>query len=599
MYPSTFDYDIAVNHLDKFVLDHMFRGGIPRRTKRGQLELYSGGYSRVFPVIVSNTIYALRCWIADVGNAAYRYQEIENYLKTNPLPYFVEFAYVEGGILVKGKKYPIIRMEWVNGATLKDFIVQNKANPNLLLDIADKFQKMVKDLHDKNISHGDLQDGNFIIQNNGNSIDIKLIDYDSLFVPNLHKMSDQIVGLPAYQHPKRIATPGMASQKVDYFSELVIYLSLKSLAKRPDLWVKYNIQKADGLLFSPTDFKDPSKSNIFRELKNLSPEIRYLSSTLQDFCNQTSIENLLPLEEVLEKSSVSSGTVKNLEAVFSNQPSSQKPLSSATPPNQNIAGISNVPIQKRPEQSQSQLSGPSAGGKKPKSVSKQLIDSMRSQNQPSQVSSQQQTQGNFLKENLLMNYGMRLSKGFYLSSFISAVTMGIIASIIGLIYVSTKEDILFIISLLIGIIANIYGTTTFCVFWYMVWASIQDGHARTTPGKAIGFIFIPFFNGYWLFQSIWGFAKDYNSYIQRHGLNNPKLPDGLFLAFCILGCCSVLPAVGMAVGIAALVIYAIIINKVCDGINNLTNTSQGVKNYGINNLQNASQGEKNIRNLFS
>ena len=149
--------------------------------------------------------------------------------------------------------------------------------------------------------------------------------------------------LPAYQHPKRIATPGMASKKVDYFSELVIYLSLKSLAERPDLWVKYNIQKADGLLFSPTDFKDPSKSNIFRELKNLSPEIRYLSSTLQDFCNQTSIENLLPLEEVLEKSSVSSGTVKNLEAVFSNQPSSQN----HHPQHQiKYCSISNVPIQK-------------------------------------------------------------------------------------------------------------------------------------------------------------------------------------------------------------------------------------------------------------
>ena len=597
MYPSNLDYDTAVNHLDRFVLDPMFKGGIPRRIKGSQLELYSGGYSRVFPVIVSNTTYALRCWIADVGNAAYRYQEIENYLKCNPLPYFVEFAYVEEGILVKGKKYPIIRMEWVDGATLKDFIVQNNASTNLLLAIADKFKKMVKDLRDKNISHGDLQDGNIIIHNNGSSIEIKLIDYDSLFVPNLHGMPDQIVGLPAYQHPKRIATPGMASKKVDYFSELVIYLSLKSLAERPDLWVKYNIQKADGLLFSPRDFKDPSKSNIFRELKNLSPEIRYLSSTLQDFCNQPSIENLLPLEEFLGKSSLLSGTVKNVEAVFSNQPSSHKP-SSTTLPNQNIASISNVPTQKGEGQSQPKLSGSTRGGK-PKSVGKQLIDIMESQNQPSQVSSQQQTQVNFSKENLLMNTGVRLSKGFYLSSFISGGAMGIIASIIWIINVFTeKDDILFIISLGTGIIPSIYGITIFCVFWYKVWVSIQDGHARTTPGKAIGFMFIPFFNGYWLFQSIWGFAKDYNTYIQRHGLNNPKLPDGLFLAYCILGCCSVLPAVGMAVSIAALVIYAIIINKVCDVINNLTNTSQGVKNYGINNLQNASQGEKNLRNLF-
>ena len=107
---------------------------------------------------------------------------------------------------------------------------------------------------------------------------------------------------------------------------------------------------------------------------------------------------------------------------------------------------------------------------------------------------------------------MRLSEGFYLSSFISGGAIGIIASIIWIINVFTEiDDILFIISLGTGIIPSIYGITIFCVFWYKVWVSIQDGHARTTPGKAIGFMFIPFFNGYWLFQSIWGFAKDYNT----------------------------------------------------------------------------------------
>lgn len=51
---------------------------------------------------------------------------------------------------------------------------------------------------------------------------------------------------------------------------------------------------------------------------------------------------------------------------------------------------------------------------------------------------------------------------------------------------------------------------------YKLWQVIQDGHARTTPGKAIGFLFIPFFNLYWYYVAFHGLARDMNGYIERH-----------------------------------------------------------------------------------
>ena len=45
---------------------------------------------------------------------------------------------------------------------------------------------------------------------------------------------------------------------------------------------------------------------------------------------------------------------------------------------------------------------------------------------------------------------------------------------------------------------------------------------------------IPFFQLYWLFQAYWGYAKDYNSYISRYDISTSRLPEGLFLAYCIL-----------------------------------------------------------------
>jgi hypothetical protein len=75
-----------------------------------------------------------------------------------------------------------------------------------------------------------------------------------------------------------------------------------------------------------------------------------------------------------------------------------------------------------------------------------------------------------------------------------------------------------------------------CFFWHAAWRTLQDPHARTTPPKAIGFMFIPLFNLYWVFQLIWGFAKDYNAYSQRHGIGRPphRLPAGYYLAVVIM-----------------------------------------------------------------
>src|SRR5512133_2977034 len=74
----------------------------------------------------------------------------------------------------------------------------------------------------------------------------------------------------------------------------------------------------------------------------------------------------------------------------------------------------------------------------------------------------------------------------------------------------------------------------FYIILYRNWQLIQDGYARTTPGKAVGFLFIPFFNLYWIFEAFPGLVRDTNAYIQRHGLPIRMQDAGLATAFCIL-----------------------------------------------------------------
>ena len=94
---------------------------------------------------------------------------------------------------------------------------------------------MCIDLHKNNISHGDLQHGNILIcENRDGKPTLKLVDYDSLYVPTMgKKFKDSITGLKDYQHPARQTAVHVSSHKTDYFSELVIYLSLIAIAENP------------------------------------------------------------------------------------------------------------------------------------------------------------------------------------------------------------------------------------------------------------------------------------------------------------------------------------------------------------------------------
>ena len=121
------------------------------------------------------------------------------------------------------------------------------------------------------------------------------------------------------------------------------------------------------------------------------------------------------------------------------------------------------------------------------------------------------------------------------------------------------------IALVLALIASVL----FVVVVYRMWGAIQDGHARTDPGRAVGFLFIPFFNIYWAFQALLGFAKDYNSYLERHGLNLRRLPEGIFLAYIILCLGAWIPFLGWLLVAANVVVGTMMIARVCDAVNAL------------------------------
>lgn len=66
------------------------------------------------------------------------------------------------------------------------------------------------------------------------------------------------------------------------------------------------------------------------------------------------------------------------------------------------------------------------------------------------------------------------------------------------------------------------------------WQSVQDGAAQTSPGKAVGYSFIPFFNLYWIFVAHVGLMKEFNRLAEARGRQDQKVSEGFSLTYCIL-----------------------------------------------------------------
>jgi hypothetical protein len=116
-----------------------------------------------------------------------------------------------------------------------------------------------------------------------------------------------------------------------------------------------------------------------------------------------------------------------------------------------------------------------------------------------------------------------------------------------------------------GVAAMIWGLVLFCIYLYRAWHVIQPWYPRTTPGKAVGFLFIPFFNFYWLFVSYWRWSEDWNRNVANVSPGAPRMPEGLFLTYAILRCAAVI--LGALALLPALIIYFIIMKGMCNAVN--------------------------------
>jgi hypothetical protein len=112
-------------------------------------------------------------------------------------------------------------------------------------------------------------------------------------------------------------------------------------------------------------------------------------------------------------------------------------------------------------------------------------------------------------------------------------------------------------------------TVAMAVLVYKMWSSLPAEHRRTGPGAAVGFLFIPFFNLYWVFQAYPGFATDYNKYVSHVDPNARRLSEGPFITIAILSVFSAIPYIGVLAALPSLIVLGFVISAACDAVSTL------------------------------
>lgn len=179
-----------------------------------------------------------------------------------------------------------------------------------------------------------------------------------------------------------------------------------------------------------------------------------------------------------------------------------------------------------------------------------------------------------------MHFAGQLSKPFYLASLIACFAASIILALLIFAALASDshgdEEVAIVLAVLL-FIPMVCSTVVMAVLIHKMWSSIQDGAPRTTPGKAVGVLFIPLSNYYWVFQALWGWTRDFNAYTVAKTLRAPRMPEGLARAICILAVVSIIPFVGIATSIANVILMTIFVSRVCHGVNAIAPTNRGVQ----------------------
>ncbi len=277
-YPLISEYVRAIqdasNNLDE--LAHL----VPVLDDHGEPYRSSGAFAVVFKMKDEQTgkCYALKCFAEEQEGRAEAYRQIADELEFVDSSYIISVKYLDKEIFVDSSceedEFPVLLMDWIDGETMENYIAENYQDNYAMAMLCYRFCQMAAWLRSQPFAHGDIKPDNIMVRPDGS---LTLIDYDGMFVPAMKGQKSPTIGTKDFSHPLR--TVDDFDETIDDFALASIALSLKAISQKPSLLDEYGA--SDRLLFSESDYRNPSNSKVISALQELMCD--------KDFCTLYSL----------------------------------------------------------------------------------------------------------------------------------------------------------------------------------------------------------------------------------------------------------------------------------------------------------------------
>ena len=253
---------------------------VPVLDDHGEPYRSSGAFAVVFKMKNEQTgkCYALKCFTEEQEGRAEAYRQIADELEFVDSSYITSVKYLDKEIFVDSSceedEFPVLLMDWIDGETMENYIAENYQDNYAMAMLCYRFCKMAAWLRSQPFAHGDIKPDNIMVRPDGN---LTLVDYDGMFVPAMKGQKSPTIGTKDFSHPLR--TVDDFDETIDDFALTSIALSLKVISMNSKLLDTYGA--SDRLLFSESDYRNPSNSKVISALQELLCD--------KDFCTLYSL----------------------------------------------------------------------------------------------------------------------------------------------------------------------------------------------------------------------------------------------------------------------------------------------------------------------
>jgi hypothetical protein len=196
------------------------------------------------------------------------YQAINDYIQMyrQHLAFLVPQNWVERAITINGQAWPFIKSKFIQAPTLGEFLADRHQEPFVNGALAKHLLEIIKVFESLNIAHGDLDITNVLVSGTYPHVALRLVDFDSMYVPALQGHTMHELGHEHFQAPSQLGIRHFNSE-MDRFSALVIYLSLIALDEDSRLWDQCKANEDTKLLLGIDDFLNLDKSSAYNLLR--------------------------------------------------------------------------------------------------------------------------------------------------------------------------------------------------------------------------------------------------------------------------------------------------------------------------------------------